>query len=92
MAFGCPAICGPGQMQGFIVGEGARGRQADPTDPGDIARLLLELRDLPTEEQIEMVRSCREFVQRYTTDAFADEIDTVVGLLLAASGGATGRR
>lgn len=91
MAFGCPAICGPGQMQGFIVGEGARGRQADPTDPGDIARLLLELRDLPTEEQIEMVRSCREFVQRYTTDAFAEEIDTVVGLLLAASGGATGR-
>lgn len=91
MAFGCPAVCGPGQMQGYIVGGGARGRQADPNDPADIARNLLELRDLPTEEQIAMVRSCREFVQHYTTDAFAEEIDTVVGLLLAASGGAARR-
>jgi glycosyltransferase involved in cell wall biosynthesis len=91
MAFGCPAICGPGQMQGFIVGDGARGRQADPTDPADVARLLLELRDLPTDEQAEMVRSCREFVRNYTTDAFAEEIETVVGLLLAATGGRSGR-
>lgn len=81
MAVGCPAVCGPGQMQRSIIGGGSRGRQADPADPSDIARTLTDLRDLPVEEQVAMVASCREYVRRFTTEAFASEIHTIVAQL-----------
>jgi glycosyltransferase involved in cell wall biosynthesis len=78
MAFGCPAVCGPGQMQRSIVGSGARGRQADPSSPMGIADALEEIRTLPVDRQAQMVASCREYVAGFTTEAFAREIHTIV--------------
>jgi len=78
MAFGCPALCGPGRMQRSIVGSGARGRQADPTSPTDIADALEGLRGLPAEQQVEMAHACKRYVASFTTEAFAREIHTIV--------------
>ena len=78
MAHGCPAVCGSGQMQRSLVGSGARGRQADPDDPADIADAFAALRDLPLDEQAAMVASCKEYVAAFTTEAFAREIRTIV--------------
>lgn len=81
MAFGCPAVTGPGLMQGSIVGAGARGRQADPSDPADIADALADIAGRPVDEQVEMARSCRRYVEAYTTEAFAREIHTIVSTI-----------
>ncbi len=81
MAFGCPAVCGPGQMQRSIVGDGSRGRQADPQDPADIAEALMILRDMSPEAQAAMVRDCRDYARRFTTEAFTAEIHTIVAQL-----------
>lgn len=78
MAVGCPAVCGPGEMQRSIIGDGSRGRQADPEDPGAIADTLQELRALSPGVAAQMVRDCRAYVRRYTTDAFAEEIQLIV--------------
>jgi len=78
MAVGCPAVCGPGGMQQTIIGDGSRGRQADPQDPADIADALAELRSLPPEAHAAMIRNCRDYVRHYTTEAFAAEIHTIV--------------
>lgn len=78
MAHGCPAVCGSGQMQRSLVGSGARGRQADPDDPADIADAFAALRDLPVDQQAAMVASCKEYVAAFTTEAFAREIRTIV--------------
>ncbi len=79
MAFGCPAVCGPGKMQRSIVGSGTRGRQADPTSPTDIADAIGQIRDLSVDQQAQMVESCKRYVARFTTEAFAREIHTIVG-------------
>jgi len=78
MAVGCPAVTGPGQMQRSIIGDGSRGRQADPRDPTDIAAALTELRTLSPDAQAAMIHDCRTYVRRYTTEAFAEEIHTIV--------------
>lgn len=78
MGHGCPTVCGPGAMQRSLVGAGTRGRQADPTDPVDIADVLQGLRDLPVEQQAEMVASCRRYVGGCTLEAFARGIDAIV--------------
>jgi glycosyltransferase involved in cell wall biosynthesis len=78
MAFGCPAVCGAGAMQRSMVGSGTRGRQADPASPTDIADALQGLRDLPIDQQAQMVEACKQYVAAFTTEAFAREIDTIV--------------
>lgn len=74
MAVGCPAVCGSGRMQLGIIGGGARGRQADPVDHRSIAAALEDLRSLPADEQLAMVRSCTDYARTCTIDAFADEV------------------
>jgi glycosyltransferase involved in cell wall biosynthesis len=81
MAFGCPAVCGPGAMQRSIIGSGSRGRQADPESPEDIADALTMLRDLTVDQQLQMVDSCRHYVAGFTTEAFAREIHTIVSTI-----------
>ena len=78
MALGCPAVCGPGRMQRAIIGAGARGRQADPSDPTDIADALEDLRNLPIDRQVEMVLACRAYVAGFTTEAFAHDIQDII--------------
>ena len=78
MASGCPAVCGSGAMQRSLVGSGSRGRQADPTSPTDIADALQDLRDLPVEQQVQMVDGCKQYVAAFTIEAFAREIHLIV--------------
>jgi glycosyltransferase involved in cell wall biosynthesis len=74
MAVGCPVVCGRGRMQQMIIGDGERGRQADPANPDSIAAALADLRSLDPEAREAMSRSCADHARRWTTDAFADEI------------------
>jgi glycosyltransferase involved in cell wall biosynthesis len=92
MAVGCPAVCGPGDMQRWLIGDGARGRQADPRDPAAIADALEELWRLPAPARLRMSASCREFAGGFTTEAFAAEIDEIVHGVWALPRPATGTR
>ena len=78
MAVGCPAVCGTGAMQRSLVGDDERGRQADPSDPNDIADALRSLRDLTPSAQLDMIVACRRFVRTHTTEAFASDVSDIV--------------
>lgn len=83
MAVGCPSVVGNGPMQRAMVGDGERGRQADPSDPSSIADSLDALRGLDLAEQEAVVRACTAYARTCTLDAFADEVRHIIHDLLS---------
>lgn len=82
MALGCPAVCGPGEMQMDLVGDGRRGRQINPASPTDIAESWPSWRNQPVHQWHKMADDCRSYASQ-STQAFGEEVRTVVALLLA---------
>lgn len=74
MALGCPTVCGPGAMQGDLVGYGERGHQVDPPAASSVAAALRVLRGQPAEAWAEMAASCRLYAEAHTVEAFGAEV------------------
>lgn len=81
MGVGCPSLCGPGAMQGEMVGHGQRGRQvADPT-PDAVAAALIELADQTSAGWEALADACRDYAHAHTIEAFGDEVRAILDQL-----------
>lgn len=78
MALGCPAICGPGAMQAEMIGHGTRGRQVDRSEPEDLARALVAIRQQSVDEWSMTAQACRTFARSTTIEAFGDSVRSIV--------------
>lgn len=78
MALGCPSLCGPGAMQGEMVGHGRRGRQLADPSPTAVAAALGELTAQPAEAWEQLSVACREHARAHTIEAFGREVDAIL--------------
>ena len=87
MGVGCPSVCGPGAMQGELVGAGRRGRQLVDPSAGSVAATLADLRSLPIERWEQLAEACRDYARAHTIEAFGREVDALLGVLARRSPG-----